>query len=154
VRITGEVDGTEGSSARYGARIVREFGPSVEYVEVPFVDEVGSVDVPGVGEETAIWLSIGAWTDRDGHWETEQFELDWSLEVVEPEIPTTPVDSGTEPTDTGTAPDDTGSSPDDTGKLTIPPISCDCDGTGGAPVPLGLGAVVLAIVTRRRRSRG
>ncbi|MEQ1569771.1 MAG: DUF6055 domain-containing protein [Myxococcota bacterium] len=166
VRITGDSLGDEGSPATYGARIVRNTGGVYEYLEVPFVDEVGTLDVLDVGDEDEIWLAVGVWTESTDQWDTEQFEFDWSLEVIAVEPPE-PVDSGTDPTvDSGTGPTDPGTDPepdtgttpgededppaeDDTGVKA--PVSCACDGAG-SPAAGWLGFAALALVGRRRRS--
>ncbi len=62
----GDVRGSTGTPAHWGARIVRQFSDHTEYEPVPFVPgepHEADVLVEGIGDEEAIWRVVGAWSD-------------------------------------------------------------------------------------------
>jgi hypothetical protein len=135
VRVTGDRKGSEGSPARWGARVTREHADgTVEILAVPFDGRDGALDVPDVGDEDRVWLSIGAWTEDPLAWTVERFEADWSLAIVEPTTPPTATDTSGDGETAGPRGDD-------------PPAGCGCDTNG-----IGIGWLgALALLGRRRR---
>ncbi|MEQ1501545.1 MAG: DUF6055 domain-containing protein [Myxococcota bacterium] len=134
VRIDGQPTGTGGSDALYGARVV-QVAPdgSFTYTAVPFDGVHGELDLPGVGTDAAVYLTVGAWTPqwRDNRWLDEQFPFDWSLAVVEPTTTTTTPPSTTDPTDTTPTDPTTGTDdpPASDGPSAEDPGGCACAST-------------------------
>jgi hypothetical protein len=93
VQVHGVVHGdADQVPAHWGARIVREFPDRVEYVAVPFQlgeDWQADLWLESVGDERAIWLVVGVWTDdpAPAAWATESFayELAMTPDHAEPD---------------------------------------------------------------------
>jgi hypothetical protein len=150
VRIAGGADGSDGSPAQFGARLARVSGDGVTYLEVPFDGAEGSLDVPGVGPDEAVFLTVGAWTPGWIPASDEKFPFDWSLEVIEDT-------SSTSTNDTGGGgggdddDDDGGGSGDPDPEVERPEPGCGCASGGGVAGGWLLVGAVLAARTRRER---
>lgn len=132
VVVDGDEEGTEGSPATYGARLVRmRSDGSVEYDAVEFDGVHGAATLDLSPDDDEVWLVVSAWTERlqQTRWEDEAFPFDWSMTVTEAPPATS--------TGATTAPGSSG----------VEPMVCGC-ASGGGPVPL---AALLALPWLRRR---
>ena len=87
VTVTGDAEGTEGSPARYGARVVQQWNDGTHaYTDVVFDGVTGTVTMPLEGTEEVVWLVVGAWTETwDGAvWAEEAFPFDYAITVTPP----------------------------------------------------------------------
>ena len=84
VHVSGERTGTEGSMARYGARLVREMRDGkVWYHDLVFDGPEGSAELPAIGDAARLFLTVGTWSPRwnEDRWVTEQFPFEWSMQI-------------------------------------------------------------------------
>ena len=145
----GDESGSRGSAAAFGVTAVRVSGDEVAYDPLMLGDVGGELVVSDVGDLDAVHIVIGAWSE-DLDW-SEYFDYRIRLEVGPPR-PDDPADTG----DTGRGDDSPG--PDvitrDLPLWTPGPASaCGCASRTGTPaggVALGLMAVVVGAVRRRR----
>ena len=162
----GEVDDVP---AHWGARIVRQYADHIEYVAVPFtLDEFWVADflLEDVGDEQAIWLVVGAWTDDPAPlaWASEAFAYEFAI------TPEAPEPMGTTGDSSSSGGDETSSSSngDDESTTAIDPSSegseSSSSGAGAAHEDDGCGctsapsrgsalALLLALGLRRRRAQ-
>ncbi len=95
VRVQGEAEGTKGSPARFGARVVVEhLDGAVEYHPVAFDEaNLGTAQLEVV-EDDLVWLMVGAWTPElvEDRWEDERFQYEYELLVTPPVAPDPYVD--------------------------------------------------------------
>jgi hypothetical protein len=89
VEVEGATTGSRGSTAIFGAALVRDLGAGVEYVEIDVAGNAGSVDIAEVGAESSIWLVVAAFSDRviDG----ETFDYRYRMEIHAPTLAPSPV---------------------------------------------------------------
>jgi len=130
VQLRGVVAGDADTPAFWGGRIVREYADHIEYEPVAFVlDEFyeGEALVEGVGDETAIWLVVGAWTD-------EHTSFEWMTESFGYQYAVTPEDV---PDPMGTTGDSTGGSSSDAGESSGLGSSDGLDSTTAAGIDPG-----------------
>ncbi len=134
VTVTGDRQGTEGSRARFGGRVVREAKDgTITYTPIVFDGVDGTAEVEGLVESDDVHVTIGAWTEDPATWETERFPLEWSM-VVTPADPEDP------------APDDPRPGPGTAGEEVL---TCD-QGRAG---PLAGMLLALPLLALRRRTR-
>jgi len=135
VRFQGDPAGTDGSTARYQVRLVREFGTNRTYTEVPIEGVEGTLDVGQVGTEAALYLVVSAFSDQ---WNTgETFGYRYQMDMGE-------VDNPGVDTSTG------GAKPQALHVGSDEPSACGCvqgRGAGG----LWLAGLGLGLALRRRR---
>ncbi len=83
VEIRGEAEGTFGSPAGYGARLVQVWTDgSLAYHPVRFDGVTGAARLE-VGSEEEVWLMVGAWGAPAGYaWADERFPYRYALTVV------------------------------------------------------------------------
>jgi hypothetical protein len=178
VGVHGVAVGDDGNPAHWGGRIVREFSDHIEYERIDFVlDEFyeGEALVEGVGDEQAIWLVVGAWTDPPAPfgWVGEDFGFEYSMT---PELAPDPMgttggssDGGSSDEgasgglgssgglDSSTGLDGVGSSSGTTGETEGAPATEDDSGCGCTTTPRpreGMLVLLLLGATRRRRGAG
>jgi len=85
VRFVGDAAGSEGSRGWYEVRLVREYGTTVDYQDVPVEDVSGKLKVGAVGGEEAIYLVVSAFSD---HWnEGETFGYRYQLDMGKVDLP-------------------------------------------------------------------
>jgi hypothetical protein len=85
VRFEGDESGSEGSTARYQVRLVREYGTSRAYELVELDGTSGELSVGKVGTEAALYLAVSAFAD---HWnEGESFAYRYQLDMGEVDQP-------------------------------------------------------------------
>jgi hypothetical protein len=93
VEVHGQDEGSRGRPASYGARLVRvmEDGATVT-LPLAFDGPDATLVVDGVGEESEIWLAVGAWTrelDLED-WIDEKFPFTFTMAIAAPEPPPPP----------------------------------------------------------------
>ncbi len=89
VEVSGQESGSRGRPAIYGARVVRVFDDeTTEVLPVVFEGSDGALTIEGVGDEVAIWLAVGAWTEELDleDWLDEKFPYTFTMSI-EPDAP-------------------------------------------------------------------
>ncbi len=169
VQVEGDAEGSRGSAAQWGARLVTHSRETRAYQDVPFRGGSGTATLTGLDGET-VWLVVAPWSTQDRYYDSETFSYQYSVTMSGAEDPDDPADPD-DPGDTGGVADDSGdpdASGDDTAASDGEPSDDDTEveagGTGGgkssgcaavssAALPVGLlGLVVVA--GRRRRKAG
>jgi MYXO-CTERM domain-containing protein len=136
VRFEGDAAGSEGSTGRYQVRLVREYGTTVDYLEVPIDGLSGELKVGKVGAEVALYLAVSAFSD---HWrEGETFGYRYQLDMGEV------TDSGGGSGEGGSMAQNLGVEEDEKG--------CAC-AQGAGPGGMALAVLGLALAGARRRPR-
>ena len=137
VSITGAPSGSRGSPASFGARLVRVVDDDVSYETVPFEGANGELSLPITGNESSLFLVVGAWSMSIGDdWLDERFDYTYEMAIT-PEAAPAPAD---EP-------------PSDDGDES-PRGQCGCQTPpgGGATAPLALILAWMACAFIRRRT--
>jgi len=117
VVIDGDEEGSRGSNATWGAKLVVVDRRDRTYVDFDWDDTTGTVSVDGLDGET-VWIVVAPWTRQTRYFDSETFEYRYSVAFGEDD-PVEPGDTG----DTGEPVEDTGEPVEDTDE----PVASDDD---------------------------